>query len=336
MAKLVTIPEVEPIRLGHYTLEPVGIVVRGAPSYAEHVDVGDFIQRAHRASGFWLADWLRYGETRRDWAGRLSQAVDSTGINERTLMNIRAIGAIPVARRRPGVSFALHAEVAPLEPDEQSYWLEQAEENGWTRHELRKNIAASKRRKVIDGQAKLVGKYRVVYADPPWQYGDSTPTQSGALAKAEQHYPTLSIADICQLPVEAHTEANAVLFLWVPAPFLLQNPGPREVIEAWGFTYKSNIVWDKVLGNFGHYTHIRHEHVIVATRGHGLPDHPTPSPDSVLTVRRSDVHSEKPKEMRDLIQKLYDGPYLELFGRTPVQGWSVFGNDARLWKSRPA
>jgi N6-adenosine-specific RNA methylase IME4 len=141
----------------------------------------------------------------------------------------------------------------------------------------------------------------------------------------------MTIAEICKVPVEAHSRPDAVLFLWVTAPLLLQQPGPREVIEAWGFTPKTGIVWDKVLGNFGHYVHACHEHLIIATRGSCLPDRPTPQPDSVQTIRRGDVHSQKPEEFRKLIEQLYDGPYLELFGSERVEGWSVFGNDARLW-----
>ena len=95
---------------------------------------------------------------------------------------------------------------------------------------------------------------------------------------------------------------------------------------------KTNLVWDKVLGNYGHYVHGSHEHLIICTRGSCLPDEPTPAPDSVQTIRRSGEHSAKPEEFRTIIMRLYTrGPYLELFGREPVDDWTVFGNDARLW-----
>jgi N6-adenosine-specific RNA methylase IME4 len=122
-----------------------------------------------------------------------------------------------------------------------------------------------------------------------------------------------------------------VLFMWVTAPLLLQNPGPREVIESWGFEPKTGIVWDKVLSAGGHYVAVKHEHLIICTRGSCTPDRPTPQPDSVQTIRRDGEHSEKPREFRQLIEKLYDGPYLELFARSTAPGWTVFGNDARLW-----
>ena len=125
---------------------------------------------------------------------------------------------------------------------------------------------------------------------------------------------------------------------WVTAPMLLENPGPREVIEAWGFKPKTGIVWDKVLHNWGHYVGVYHEHLIIATRGSCMPDVPTPLPDSVQVIRRSGEHSEKPEFFRkEIIERLYTtGPRLELFGRRPVEGWSVFGNDARLWQKEMA
>ena len=87
------------------------------------------------------------------------------------------------------------------------------------------------------------------------------------------------------------------------------------------------LVWDKVAHNYGHYVSVRHEHLLICTRGSCTPDQPTPMPDSVVTIRRSEAHSEKPEEFRALIDRLYPlGPRLELFGRRPVKGWAVFGN----------
>jgi N6-adenosine-specific RNA methylase IME4 len=142
----------------------------------------------------------------------------------------------------------------------------------------------------------------------------------------------MTIDELCKLPVKAHALENSVLFCWVTAPMLYENPGPREVIEAWGFKSKTGMVWDKVLGNWGHYVRVHHEHLIIATRGSCMPDSPTPMPDSVQTFRRDGEHSHKPEDFRRIITNLYTrGPYLELFGRRPCEGWSVFGNDARLW-----
>jgi N6-adenosine-specific RNA methylase IME4 len=336
-AGLTRVEAVRPIVIGHYKLTATGMDVDGRPDFAEHASVGEFIRRAQFASGFWLADWLRYGDSRHEWQERLEQAIDATGYSEKTLKNVRAVGAIEKSRRREGIEFGLHDAVASLEPEEQSDWLERAAENGWGVRELRLSIRAARRRRVLEGQATLTGMYRVIYADPPWLYGDSGPTADGSLGKSERHYPGMTIDELCRLPVAAHCTPHAVLFLWTTAPFLMMNPGPREVLEAWGFDYKTGLVWDKVFGNFGHYVHVAHEHLLICTRGSCLPDEPIPSPSSVYHERRSSIHSEKPAGVRKLIEQLYTtGPYLELFGREPVPGWSVFGNDTRLWAEEAA
>jgi N6-adenosine-specific RNA methylase IME4 len=326
--------EIQPIVIGSYTLTSTELIVKGRPSYEEHLGAGDFIQRAVKASGFWLADWLRYGESRSDWRERIDQALEHTGLSEKTLKNIRAVGSIATKTRRAGVEFSHHAAVASLEPGEQGEWLERAETEGWSTVELRQEIRAAKRTRVIEGQAILEGLYPVIYADPPWAYRDNRPTEDGSLGKAERHFSGMSIEELCKLPIAAHATPNAVLWMWVTAPLLYDNPGPREVIEAWGFKAKAGYVWDKVLGNPGSYSHVVHEHLIIATRGSYLPDAPTPQPKSIFTERRSPVHSAKPDIARQIITKLYTrGPYLELFGREKVPGWTVFGNDARLWSA---
>lgn len=317
-----------PINFGSIILTATGMQVSGRPSLTEYEAAGMFIQRTHAASGFWLGDWLRYGDSRDDWRERLSQIQD-IGISEKTAKNVRAIAAIDPSRRRDDVDFSAHDAVAGMAGPDQEHWLERAHAEGWTVRELRLEIRASKRRKVLEGQAVLQGMYRVLYADPPWLYGDRPPSGSGA----QQHYPGMTIADLCALPVAAHALPDAVLFLWTTAPMILENPGPREVIEAWGFTPKTGFVWDKVRHGFGHYVEVRHEHLIICTRGSCLPDRPTPMFPSVLTERRSDEHSGKPASVRTMIERLYDGPYLELFARERVDGWSCFGNDARLWAS---
>ena len=145
------------------------------------------------------------------------------------------------------------------------------------------------------------------------------------------HYESLSIKDICKWPVEAHAQEDSVLFLWVPVPLLFGNPGPREVMEAWGYTYKNEIVWDKVKHMLGHYVSNRHENLLIATRGKCAPDRLVPMQDNVVTLKQDGAHSEKPKEFRTIIERLYDGPYLELWSRHKARGWDVLGG--RGWKA---
>ena len=314
--------------IGGFAFHATGVTISGAPTFDEYLGMLDFATRAVQGSQWWLADLLKYGEHRPDWQERLQQVMDATTYSEATLKSLKYLGEnVSPHRRRSDLPIALHFEVAPLPEKEQSAWLEKAAVEGWSQRDLRLNLRAAKRRRVIDGRAVLEGKFRVIYADPPWLYNDRQPSESSAQA----HYPGMTIEALCGLPVASHSHADAVLFLWSTAPMLLEHPGPREVIEAWGFTPKTGIVWDKVLHNFGHYVSVRHEHLIIATRGSCTPDRPTPMPDSVQTIRRGEVHSEKPEEFRRLIESLYDGPYLELFGRRQVERWTTFGNDAALW-----
>lgn len=330
-------PIVKPIQLGLFTLNAQGLTVKGTPTFEDYCEVGAFAGHTHQASGWWLVDWLTYGEGREDWAEQMDQAISLTGLAEQTLVNIRTARRIAPERRRPELGLDKHLEVAKLTPAEQEEWLDRCATFQWSRRELRDELRAARRRRIVEGQASLTGMYRVVYADPPWAYDDDGDTAQGGYGKAESHYPTMTIDQLCALPVQAHVLPNAVLFLWVTVPMLLQNPGPREVIEAWGFDYKTNFVWDKVHGMVGHYSMVNHEHLLLCTRGSCPLDAPNPRPDSVFTERREGPHSSKPTAIRLMITRLYTtGPYVELFGREPVEGWDVFGNDARLWEGHHA
>jgi N6-adenosine-specific RNA methylase IME4 len=163
------------------------------------------------------------------------------------------------------------------------------------------------------------GKYRVIYADPPYAYNDKTLDKYGP---AERHYPTMSIEGLCALPVGGLAADDAVLFLWSTAPMVMEA---NKVIEAWAFRYKGMFVWDKVKHNFGHYNSVRHELLLVATRGTCTPDTPKLF-DSVVTAERSSMHSEKPEVFRQMIDELYPhGRRIELFARRKHERWEGWG-----------
>ena len=169
------------------------------------------------------------------------------------------------------------------------------------------------------------GRYRVLYADPPWLYNDKLMIKRYVTIGADYHYPCLSIQKLCELSVHDLGEANSVLFLWVTSPML---EGGFAVIKAWGYKYKASFVWDKVRHTYGHYNSVRHELLLVCTRGSCLPDSKK-LVDSVLTIERTS-HSAKPPEFRQLIDKLYPhGARIELFARERAVGWDVWGNDIK-------
>ena len=164
-------------------------------------------------------------------------------------------------------------------------------------------------------------KFRVIYADPPWKYGDQLTESYGA---TEYHYPTMTLAELCALPIMDLAEDNSVLFLWLPSP-MWESASP--VMKAWGFEYKASFVWDKVKHNMGHYNSVRCEYLLVAARGSCTPDVPKLY-DSVVSIERT-THSRKPPEFRRMIETLYPyGRRIELFAREKAEGWEAWGNQA--------
>lgn len=167
-------------------------------------------------------------------------------------------------------------------------------------------------------------KYRIVYADPPWDYGAHA--QPDYQTEQRDHYPVLPVEMICAEPVDQWVEHDAVLFLWVTSPILQRA---FEVIDAWGFEYKASFVWDKIKHNMGHFNSVRHELLLICTRGSCQPDSQQRI-DSVQNIERGQ-HSEKPVEFYDIIETLYThGRRLEMYPRRRRDGWDVYGHVAEI------
>jgi len=179
----------------------------------------------------------------------------------------------------------------------------------------------AKAKALADAEAAMPsGKFRVIYADPPWSYGNTQPDYH---TEQRDHYPVMVLADICAIPIRDMAMDNAVLFLWVTSPILEEA---FQVINAWGFKYKASFVWDKVKHNMGHYNSVRHELLLVCTRGSCQPDERKLF-DSVVTEERTE-HSRKPDTFYTIIETLYTtGPYLELFARRGRERWHTYGNE---------
>ena len=161
------------------------------------------------------------------------------------------------------------------------------------------------------------GKYAVVYADPPWSYSNTGFDQS-----AGAQYPTMELLEICQLPVPDLCTDATVLFLWATSPLL---PEAIAVIDAWGFSYKASMVWNKQKApGMGWFVRTQHEFLLIATREGNT--HPMRKPDSVYE-ESSGRHSAKPAAFYELIESMYAGPYCELFARNTKPGWDSWGNE---------
>lgn len=319
----------KPFEIDGFRFYAKSVEAVGKPTPAQWQGAYVFAEACGLAADYWLGDLLAYADGRDDWKEKIDQIKGVTGLAHKTVINRTYISrhvADPERKLAPTIG---HADVvASMDVAQQRVWLEKARHDGLTVHELRSEVRASKRRAIVKGQARLEGLYRVIYADPPWRYRNTSGTQGNSTAT--NHYPDMSIEELCKLPVAAHTLKNAVLFMWVTVPMLLENPGPREVLEAWGFNYASMQTWDKVLGNPGRFLHITTEHLVIAERGSCAPDEGE-VPKSLFTERRTD-HSVKPAVTRKMIERMYDtGPYLELFAREKVEGWDAFGNDPNLW-----
>ncbi|MGE0760124.1 MAG: MT-A70 family methyltransferase [Pirellulaceae bacterium] len=179
---------------------------------------------------------------------------------------------------------------------------------------------ARQRRTVFQDLAELVGtgqRFRTIYADPPWSYRNKS-----SRAAARLHYATMSLGEICALPVGQLAADNAHLHLWATTPLL---EDALRVIAAWGFQYKSCFVWAKDKLGLGNYWRVSHELLLLGVRGKlRFRDRTVPS---WLLCPRT-VHSRKPEAVRLLIERVSEPPYLELFARREVHapGWTVFGN----------
>ena len=168
-----------------------------------------------------------------------------------------------------------------------------------------------------------LNKFRVIYADPAWSYNDKQDTPQ--LGGAAKHYDTMSVSQICSLPVNEISEKDSVLFLWVTSPLL---EDAFTVIKSWGFKYKTSFVWDKIKHNMGHYNSVRHEFLLIATKGSCTPDNKKLY-DSVQAIERNDNHSEKPIEFLNIIDDIYNyGNKLEMFCRNiKKEKWYGWGNE---------
>ena len=192
------------------------------------------------------------------------------------------------------------------------------------KHHAREQRLARQEKRAILAQSLAQEVFNVVLADPPWEY--SVQNVSGA---ANNHYDTMPLEDICALPEQLGVKFadNAVLFLWVTNPFLVKA---LEVVRAWGFEYKTNIVWVKTdlkRPGAGHYIRGRHELLYICTRGTMTPLVDVSPPIGSVIQAPLQEHSRKPDEVYSIIERLYPGcNYVEFFARRPRDGWKQYGD----------
>lgn len=167
------------------------------------------------------------------------------------------------------------------------------------------------------------GKFGLIYADPPWRY--EHPPIGASNRSIENHYPTMTLEEICALPVAGIAADNALLFLWATAPKLAEC---FDVIRAWDFTYRTCMVWVKDKIGMGYHARNQHEILLIAKRGQLAPPEPSDRESSVIMAPRTE-HSAKPIVFYELLERQYPAlPKIELFSRAPRSGWNAWGNQA--------
>ena len=180
-----------------------------------------------------------------------------------------------------------------------------------------------------DLSVKIAGRFATILADPPWQFQNRT----GKVAPEHRRllrYPTMELQEIIDLPVGNFAAARSHLYLWVPNALLMEG---LKVMKAWGFTYKSNIVWFKIRKDggpdgrgVGFYFRNVTELVLFGVRGSMRTLKPGRTQVNTLATRKRE-HSRKPDEIYDIIEACSPGPYLELFARFRRKGWAQWGNE---------
>lgn len=181
------------------------------------------------------------------------------------------------------------------------------------------------------------GSYGVILADPPWPF--ATWSHKGQGRSGEAHYSTMKHSDLNSMPVKELAAENCVLFLWVVQT---QIPQAVDLVNSWGFTMKSvAFAWNKGDGlplwpedityqmGMGKWTRAEFEQCWLATRG--KPKRLNADVRQILNEKRRQ-HSRKPDEIHDRIERLVNGPYLELFSRQRRAGWDAWGNETEKFK----
>ena len=181
----------------------------------------------------------------------------------------------------------------------------------------------------------IVGKFGAILADPPWEFKNKT----GKIApqyKKTSRYKTLSLEDIKSLPIERVSSKRSHLYLWVPNALIKEG---LEVMDAWGFKYKTNLIWRKIRKDggpdgrgVGFYFRNTTEIILFGVKGKNVRTRkPGRTQVNVIETRKRE-HSRKPDELYKIIEKCSWGPFLELFARGKRKSWTSWGDQSKKYK----
>ena len=315
------------IELPGCTLTANGAVFSGDMSVSDWEEMGTFLSRTDAAVQWWIGDWLLYGEGRPEWGDKYEKATSLFNRDINTLKNIKSVAKrFELSRRHDNLTFQHHQEVATLPVESQNMLLDEASsettgEPPMQTRQLRKRVREVQQSFYQTGSAELPdGVFDLILADPPWQYEFS---KTGS-RDIENHYPTMELDEICNLPIPRIAADDCVMFMWTTSPKLAES---FQVIEAWSFTHRTNMVWVKDKIGMGYSARQRHEQLLICIKG--TPRAPLESlrPDSVITAPRL-RHSQKPEIVYGIVETMYpDSKRIELFSRQERPGWHAWGNE---------
>ena len=281
--------------------------------FDEWQQIGGRLKEIEGAVMWWIGDWLNFGE--RNYGEKYAQALDATAYEYGTLRQAKWVaGQCEMSIRIDNLTWTHH--VVALGADNPQSALKWAEEKGATVRELREYIRDEKQG-ILPPPELPDGKYNLIYADPPWRY-EFSETNS---RKIENQYPTMTVEEICALDVPAAD--NAVLYLWATAPKL---PEALQVMDAWGFEYKTHAIWDKEKIGMGYWFRGQHELLMVGTKGNFSPPNKSDRVGSVFREAKT-LHSKKPKAIQTMIHDWFPrAKRFEMFCRSPQPDWHSWGN----------
>lgn len=214
--------------------------------------------------------------------------------------------------------------LAKMTPERQEEIIEKAKsgEDVSAKTELKKERRETREAELAAIQLAMPDKvYGVIYADPPWRF-DPYSRDTGLDRAADNHYPTMRAYEVAALKIPA--AEDAVLFIWATAPMM---PEALEVMNTWGFEYRSQFIWVKDKLGTGYWNRNKHEMLLIGTRGNIPAPAPGTQYPSVIEAQRG-AHSAKPFAFREMIEHMFPTlPRIELFARERFEGWDAYGNE---------
>jgi N6-adenosine-specific RNA methylase IME4 len=323
------------LQAGPYRTTFIGTEVTRQSTKKEWSNYGEILKRVDEAKTWAIGDWLvdgkkHYGD------GLYKEAAKILELEEQTLRICKSLAdTFPLLSRLNNLSFEHHRQVASIKRIEQDKkgklelsdkpdtekmqeLLKKAEKDNLSVRDLREVVNTFKRRQQEEIRlANEPEKFSIILADPAWEYDFS---RSDSRQIDNQYLPS-SLEDMKRLRLPAAD--NCVLFMWSPSP---KVPEALELMEAWGFEYKTCMVWIKDKIGMGYYARQKHELLFIGARGNLQLPNEDKRPDSVFNAPRTE-HSEKPDIVYGIIETMYPGfKKLEMFARQQRSGWEAWGD----------